>query len=461
LRPKIMKKNKIWIIVILLSVLALSLVVVLLKFLEIENKSAYVIKQNGVSESESEKIKVASGWSVNEDSKKAVDEAMYSIRLGLNGQSPDFLIVQATEGIDYSTVIGEIHTVWPSVQIFGGTSHLATLTDDGYHQGESGSLSLLGVVSEKIEFAVGGSSFADYSSPEKAVEEAIGLATADFSEEKPELVFMTSAPGFEEKVLLEIKKILGPDVPVFGGSSADNEIKNKWRQFANGRIYSEGVSLAMVYIDNKVRDDIKISWASQSGYDLSEQGGLITRAEGRIIYEIDNRPAAEVYNNWTGGKFSQELISGGSILNKSNIYPLSKVLANNGKINYLTIHPASIDADKGSLEVFAEVRAGDKIVFRHGDWETLLNRTSLVVEKALNKKEIDQDSVCFALYDFCGGALGAIPKTERTKIPALISEKLIKAPYLGMFTFGEQFFLEGVGNTHQNLVSSVIIFCEE
>ncbi|HMB26218.1 MAG TPA: FIST N-terminal domain-containing protein, partial [Patescibacteria group bacterium] len=214
-----MKKNKIWIIVILLSVLALSLVVVLLKFLEIENKSAYVIKQNGVSESESEKIKVASGWSVNEDSKKAVDEAMYSIRLGLNGQSPDFLIVQATEGIDYSTVIGEIHTVWPSVQIFGGTSHLATLTDDGYHQGESGSLSLLGVVSEKIEFAVGGSSFADYSSPEKAVEEAIGLATADFSEEKPELVFMTSAPGFEEKVLLEIKKILGPDVPVFGGSS--------------------------------------------------------------------------------------------------------------------------------------------------------------------------------------------------------------------------------------------------
>ncbi|MHC1600020.1 MAG: FIST N-terminal domain-containing protein [Candidatus Methanospirareceae archaeon] len=123
---------------------------------------------------------------------------------------------------------------------------------------------------------------------------------------------MTAAPGEEEEILAGIEEVTGKDVPVFGGSSGDNDITGKWKQFANERVYSNGISLTAIYTD------LKVGWALEAGYKRSEYRGTITKAEGRTIYEIDNQPAAEVYNYWTGGKVvAEELETGCSVLSKT------------------------------------------------------------------------------------------------------------------------------------------------
>ena len=47
-------------------------------------------------------------------------------------------------------------------------------------------------------------------------------------------------------------------MPVLGGSAGDNYITGEWRQFANGDVYSNGISLCAIYTD------LKVGWAYEA-----------------------------------------------------------------------------------------------------------------------------------------------------------------------------------------------------
>ena len=221
-------------------------------------------------------------------------------------------------------------------------------------------------------------------------------------------------------------------------------------------MYSNGISLTTIYTD------LKVSWAYEAGYLRSENRGTITRAEGRIIYEIDNQPAAEVYNEWTGSTVvAEELETGGSILSDASYYPLAKIIKNEGKEYTLSIHPLSINATDHSLEVFANVEEGDEVLLMHGDWELLLNRALTTPTKALESESLSKEDVSFGVYTYCAGTVLAIPEDERPKMPVLVKTAIGDAPFIGTFTFGEQGHIRGVGNVHGNLVNSMIVFTEK
>jgi hypothetical protein len=219
-------------------------------------------------------VHVGYGWSVKIDETAAVDEAISSVKTQLKGKSPEFAILFSTEGYDSEKVLTEVRRLLgEDVQIYGGTSCLGVQTKDGFHVGEkgSGSLALLAMSSENITFGVGGVSIDDFSSTREAgkaaIKAAIDASTSgnDKKEEVPKIVLITAAPGEEEEILLGIEDVIGKDVPVIGGSSADNEIVGKWKQFANEHVYSNGISLAAIYTD------LKIGWAYEAGYLRTEK----------------------------------------------------------------------------------------------------------------------------------------------------------------------------------------------
>ena len=402
-------------------------------------------------------IHVGSGWSDNNDEGKAVEEAVSSVETQLEGKSPDFAVLFSTVGYDSDKVLSEVRRLLPDVQIYGGTSCLAVQTREGFHAGEKGSLALLAVATKNITFGVGGVSIDDFPSAREAGKAAI-QAAIDAAGEKgvPKLVLITGSVGHEEELLAGIEDVIGKDVPVLGGSAGDNDISGEWKQFANGNVYSNGISLTAIYTD------LSIGWAFEGGYLRSENRGTITRAEGRIIYEIDNRPAAEVYNEWTGSTVvAEELETGGSILSDASYYPLAKIIKNEGKEYTLSIHPLSINATDHSLEVFANVEEGDEVLLMHGDWELLLNRALTTPTKALESESLSKEDVSFGVYTYCAGTVLAIPEDERPKMPVLVKTAIGDAPFIGTFTFGEQGHIRGVGNLHGNLVNSMIVFTEK
>ncbi len=405
-------------------------------------------------------ISVGCGWGVNANETTAVAEAVSSVRAQLGGKSPEVAILFSTVGYDSDTVLSEVRRLLPGVQVYGGTSCLAVQTREGFHVGEKGSLALLAVAAEDITFGVGGVSIDDFSSAREAgkaaIQAAIDAAGEGGEAGTPKLVLMTGSVGHEEELLAGIEEVIGKDVPVLGGSAGDNTITGEWKQFANEHVYSNGISLAVIYTD------LKVGWAYEAGYLRSEGRGTITRAEGRTIYEIDNRAAAEVYNEWTGGTVvAEELETGGSILSDASYYPLAKVIKKEGKEYTLSIHPLSINATDHSLEVFVNVEEGDEVMLMHGDWELLLNRALTTPTKALESERLSREDVTFGIYTYCAGSMLAIPEDERPKMPSLVQTAIGDAPFIGTFTFGEQGHIRGVGNLHGNLVNSMIVFSEK
>jgi len=413
---------------------------------------------SSISLAKSSFVKVGYGYSTNPIEEEAVKEAIGKLKKSLK-KNPDFLILFSTVDYDLEKVLKEIRKkVGNKTKIYGGTSCLGVLTKDGFHKSEKGALAVLGVISDRIKFGVGCCDLDKFSPREagkRAVIKAIKSAGKDINQ-KPKLILITSAPGSEEDILKGIAEIVGEDTPVIGGSSADNTIEGKWSQFCNDKVCKNSTVLAVIYTD------LKTGISYQSGYERTIRTGVITKAEGRIIYEIDNKPAAEVYNEWLDGALSDVLKTGGKILRQTTFFPLAKVIRGRGDSWYfLSIHPLSFNLPEKSLSVFADVKTGDRIELMKGDWEMLLNRCFSTPRLALRGAKIKEEDVAFGIFTFCAGTMLAIPEEERDKMPLLVNKVLKGAPFIGTFTFGEQGYIPGIGNLHGNLVSSMVIISKK
>ena len=439
-------------IVILILILVGTWVVIM------EERKPAGILLEPVEETEREQgiVSTGYGWSVKSEPREAIREAIALAVEDLAGQSPEYVILFSTVGYGTDEVVKELEKQLPSAQIYGGTSMFGVITKDGYHIGRDASLALLAIFSPEVDFGVGGADINNFSAKEAGKRAALAaIKNAGGQEDAPDLILITAAPGHEEEIIEGIEEIVGKETPIVGGSSADNDISGQWKQFANNNVYSNGVSLTAIYTN------LKIGMAYEAGYLKSENSGIITEAEGRTIYKINNKPAAEVYNEWTDGLITDKLKTGGSILSDTNLYPLAKVIKGKTTTNYLSIHPLSVDLPGKSLTMFANVEKGEEILLMRGNWELLLNRAQTVPQKALASKHIPEEKVAFGIYTFCAGTMLVIPEDERQKIPLLINSVIGGAPFIGAFTFGEQGFIPEAGNKHGNLVSSMVIFSQE
>lgn len=405
-------------------------------------------------------VSVGYGWSTKENERAAMKKAVSMAKKQLKGVMPEYILLFSTVGYDSKRVIQEVRRSFGErIKIHGGTSSGAVFTLGGYHGGKSDSLALLAVASPRMTFGVGGASLGEVSSAREAGRKAILEAIENARKkrkDKPKLILMTAAPGKEEEILRGIEEVIGKRVPIFGGSAGDDDNSGKWEEFVNGRVYGNGVVLTAVYTD------LKVGWAFESGYLRTERSGIATKVKGRIIYEIDRKPAARVYDNWIGGELSEILKTEKeklSIEAKTVFYPLAKVVqGKSGEIYYISMHPVPYGPSQEFLEVHTNVEEGDEIFLTRGGWEILLNRARTTSLEATVKGRILPRDIAFGISFFCAGTMLAIPPEERPKIPLLVKDGLVGAPFIGTFTFGEQGFLPGVGNVHGNLVSGAVVF---
>ncbi|PIR71482.1 MAG: hypothetical protein CO145_01720 [Candidatus Nealsonbacteria bacterium CG_4_9_14_3_um_filter_37_13] len=397
---------------------------------------------------------VGYGWSVKDTAREATEEAVAMMKEKLEEKNPNYVLLWYT--IAYNpTEIKDIlrELLGPNVQIQGNSSAVAVMSPDGYHLGPVGSLAIMGIASDKVTIGVGGASL-DEMTPREAGRKAIQEAMANSGKEgNPRFIYITATPGQEEGILLGIEDIIGTDIPIIGGSAGDETLQGKWSNIANDNVSVNGVVLGAVYTD------LKIGQAHEFGYMKTVKQGIVTRAEGRTLYEIDERPAAEVYNEWAGNHFAKELAEGGMILAEATFYPIAKIVKGEKEQTYLCVsHPGIINLPEKSITMFTDIETGDEIMLLHGNWEWLVNRAQSTARLAMRSENISSGEGLFAFYTFCAGTLLAIPEGERAKVPSLLRDEIGDIPFVGGFTLGEQIFMPGVGNRHANLVNSLAIF---
>ncbi len=271
--------------------------------------------------------------------------------------------------------------------------------------------------------------------------------------EAPDLIWVSCTPGCEEVALSGIEAAVGTDVPIIGGSAADDTVSGEWT-VSDGKLQAaNGLVVSVLFCSQPIH------FAYQNGYEPTDRSGIATRTEGRRLLEIDGQPAAEVYQEWNGGAVPSAMGAAqpSQILSEATLWPLGRKVGTLGGLpNYLLAHP-SIGQTDGSLELFAEIETGEELTQMKGDRAALAARAGRVASFALRAGELNQDDVAGALMVYCGGCMLSV-ESHLSQVYEGVDAALDGAPFLGTFTFGEQGAMHGAGNRHGNLMISCIVF---
>ncbi|MEM7801141.1 MAG: FIST N-terminal domain-containing protein [Chloroflexota bacterium] len=394
-------------------------------------------------------LKIGTSWSTAHNSETAIAEASQALINKLD-QHPDLVIAYVTDPHEPNTVQAALRTAFPDAQIQGGTSCIGTMTQNGFHSHDGYSIGLFGIVDKLGDYGVGVAQI--FENPRQAGAEAIdhAIAAAGRYGEPPELIWINGVPGAEEQVILGIQDIVGTQIPIAGGSSADNSVSGKWFQFTHDRFMSNGVTVTAMY------PSVETYVAFHSGYSTTEFSGVVTKASGRSLEEINGRPAAEVYNEWTNGLLNGYL-NGGNILAQTTLNPLARYVDQIGSIDYHRLsHPQTATAN-GALTLFTNIEEGEELILMAGTRDSLINRAGRVAQSALDLGRISANDVSGALVIYCAGCMLTV-QDGMNDVAKGIANTLNGTPFIGTFTFGEQGCFINGDNYHGNLMISIVVF---
>jgi len=405
-------------------------------------------------------VRVESIAGTGEDAALAL--AQFRALLAETTVEPSFAYLFYSSDHDDADVFAAFAGRFPGVPLVGGTSCSGVMSDRGL----AGSASIGVLLIEDPDGEYGSASAAFGSDPASAAERALhdALARAGCPGELPELIWIYQAPGQEEAVIEGLRRVVGDRCPIIGGSAADQTVAGDWRQMGPGGPLTDGLAVGVLFSSGG------IGFAFQGGYEPTGSSGVITRigfdptgasgiateTQGRHIVQIDGRPAAEVYNEWTGGTLSDRLDLGGSILAQTTLCPIGLDSEQSGEVpHYLLVHPSEVTQDRG-LKTFATVAEGSRIYAMKGERRRLVERAGRVAATARDTLAQAGSEVAGGLVVYCGGCRMAVGD-EMSGVVAEVARSFGPVPFLGCFTFGEQGSVLQ-RNVHGNLMISAVVF---
>lgn len=194
---------------------------------------------------------------------------------------------------DQDEVIKGIKSVSPELKVIGCTSSGAVMTPDGIISGENGFAGMM--VLEDNELNVGVAASPRGQDPRATGRKIAKEAMDDAGKKHPPVAFaMFASPAEEEYYLKGIQDVIG-EVPMFGGSAADDAVVGDWKVLCEDKTFSDGCAVALFYTTKEIKN------VFTGAYNETDNVGIITKVEDdRKIVEIDHVPALKKYAEWTG-----------------------------------------------------------------------------------------------------------------------------------------------------------------
>ncbi len=172
-------------------------------------------------------------------------------------------------------------------------------------------------------------------------------------------------------LVIGLQEKLGNNVVITGGLAGDGSRFQKTLVGLNEQP-AEGKIVAVGFYGNH----LKVSHGSMGGWDPFGPERLVTKSKDNVLYEIDNKPALEIYKKYLG-EYSDELP--GSAL----LFPLSIKNQDNNQSIVRTI--LSINEDEQSLTFAGNIPQGSLAQLMKANFDRLIEGASNAATTTLDK----------------------------------------------------------------------------
>ena len=380
-------------------------------------------------------LKTKVGYSENVD---AFESGVETAKMANVVENPQVGLFFTSCVQDQQKLMEGAKSVLGDTPIIGCTSSAALCTQDGYLNKETGYSGMM-LFGGDCEVVSAGSEKTEESPREigaRVAKEA--LAKRKGEDKEPDFFFMTASPANEEEYLKGIQDVIG-NIPVFGGSAADNTVEGKWSILCDGTSFSDGVAIAIFYTDSEMKN------IYTGAYHETENAGLITKISGsRTLVEIDHEPALKKYAEWTGKDV--ESLKANNLLTETICAPLG-VKDPIGKV--IAVRHPMFGNDDYSMNIGADLAVNTAVIQLSNTPEGILKANEETVAKVNELMETNPQSY-FLVH--CGGRrLGLALSQIEDKIYPEVKKAIPEKEFLMVFTFGEY----GTGDHSSNTVGGL------
>ena len=339
---------------------------------------------------------------------------------------------------DQNKIMEGAKSVLGDVPVVGCTSSAAICTQDGYLNKETGYSGMM-LFGGDLEVVTAGSAQTSETPREvgrRVARDAISKVKGEDVE--PDFFFMSASPANEEEYLEGIQDVIG-NVPVFGGSAADNTVEGKWSILNDGEAFADGLTIAIFYTKGEMKN------LYTGAYHETNNVGVITKVrDERTLVEIDHEPALKKYAEWTGK--SIESLMGNILLTETICAPLG-VKDPIGKVTAVR-HPM-FGNDDLSMNIGANLAENTAVIELSNTPEGILKANEETINN-LNKLMVSEANSYFLVH--CGGRrLGLALSQIEDKIYPEVKKVIPNKEFLMVFTFGEY----GMGDHSSNTVGGL------
>ncbi len=370
------------------------------------------------------------GFTILPEPREAAAYMVNEARAKLSGR-PQLAVLFSTTDYEPEQLVMSVQRELGDVPIWGGSSSTGVFANDRWITGDRGAAALMLIANRPA----GASVACVEDDPVRAGKEAT-LAAVKQAGGHVSALLTLAFMGPEEKLLEGVMQVV-PGAPVVGGSASDHHAESKFFQYGDGHAHMGAFTLGAI--------GGEVGYAFAHGYRLTGKRAVITKATGRRIITLDNRPALDVYAEWTNQKKVDLL--GSAIL----VYSVYHPLLMHKHDTTLSVHPVGGN-EEGTIDTGVAMIEGVTLELGESTPDELIHAVAGVIRNAA--KNVKKPEA--VILSHCGGR--AIGLGDRIGEAAGEVRKAVgEVPWIGYLAFGEQGCIIPGEASHANLSLSALV----
>ncbi|MBI2624179.1 FIST C-terminal domain-containing protein [Candidatus Parcubacteria bacterium] len=368
-------------------------------------------------------IQAGVGLSRNANSFQAGYEAAKTAVEKAGGGKPDFMVAFSSVAFDQEELVRGIREATDQTPLIG-CSDAGEITNAGPSQKSVG---VMAIRTDRITFTTGlGRNIKD------GAREAGRAVAKEVKEKAPQplrtfIMLPDVLTGNGADTVRGVLDVLGEHFPLVGGAPGDDFLFEKTYEYQGGEVATGAVAGVGLSGEFSFGIGVRHGWIP-IGIPMK-----VTKSQGAVIYELDQRPAISIYEDYFGAK--AEDLKKEPLARMAITYPLG--IKTPELDEYLIRDPITVD-DKGAITCAAEIPEGSEIRLMIGSKEKAVEAAQDAARHLMQEFEIDKASPKFVLMFNCIAREKLFGQKAVDEIRAVMDIIGPDVPLLGFYTYGEQ-----------------------